>query len=340
MNYLVKNSICTSIIKILVVTFLLTSCSYNQFNINESYYLKANKLQQLKSPNNMIFPIQKGDYDIPIINNNKIKKKSNLYPPIQLLEIIDNTDISFDGNKGLLLINQHNIHDFWTRIIHIIKVYNFPILSSNKIVHTLTTNWILLPQSYGRKKYIGKYNLSLQTYKSKLLFIVNLINLKQGEKSVTSPFYMRHYTIQMLNKIILGLDKTKNNNTLLSYNNKINIQSIIDNENELPMLKLNTSFNIAWQRLEAAMNVIGMRVIHSNKIQGNFNITYKKPNNLFWKSINTGKPSLPDGNYTVQLGDFNNYVSLRFINAKGNIVNKKINDSLMKVLQNVINKQN
>ncbi|MBK4775505.1 hypothetical protein CRV11_00285 [Candidatus Pantoea edessiphila] len=342
MSCIVKRSSDMLIIRLFVI-FLLSSCSYSQFNINEFYYLKANKLQEMKSPNDIIFPIQRGNYDIPIINNktnNIVKEKLNLYPPIQPLYITDDININYLENKGLLFVNQNNIDTLWSQIVNITKFYKLPILSNNEILHQLTTDWIKLNRFYDNKIYTGRYHLSLQKHQSKLLFTIYLIDLKQGEKNIKSPFHIRHYTITMLNNIILGLSKIQNDKKVypITSDSKINVKSIIDKENNLPMLKLYTSFDTAWERLKFAMKLIGMRINYSDKTKGTFNVTYKKTGNLFWKSININNPNLPEGDYTVQLGNLNKYVSLRFISAKGNILDKKTNDTLMKVLQNILNR--
>ncbi|PPI88914.1 hypothetical protein CRV09_01270 [Candidatus Pantoea edessiphila] len=340
MNYSLNRSNFILIIKLFITTFLLSSCSYT------SDYLNTEKLQDIKVPKNIILPIRNGDFDIPVINktnNNLFKEKPSIYPPIQILEMNDGKSY-FNGNKGLLFINQKNKDIIWSQLIDIINLNKIPILSNNKNIYKITTNWVKLPKSYEKTQYHGKYVLKLKEFNSKLALTVSLIGLKSGENIIKSLYYKKYYTIKMLNDIIMGLSKENHNKQVKHSNNfddiKINIKSIV-NEKNIPILKMDTSFDVAWQRLEIAMNTIGMKINSSDKAKGSFNVSYSTP---IWQKlinkVNHKKDSsiIPDGDYIVQLGDLHDHVTMQIINPKGNILTKSLNDSLMILLQNALNK--
>ncbi|PPI88252.1 hypothetical protein CRV12_01315 [Candidatus Pantoea edessiphila] len=258
MNCSVKHSNYMLIITLFITMFLLSSCS--KMGIGEDYYLNTDKLRELKSPKDTIFPIQRGDYDIPVIkkSNNKLKKQPVLYPPIQPLKIIDGFYTSFINNKGLLFINNRNIDITWSHLIDIIKYYNIPVLSKNKLLYKITTDWINLPKDYGNKHYIGKYQFILKKYHSKLQLTVHLMELKQDKKNITSSFYIRHYTIQMINKIILHWSKTYNNKHI-NYSAKTQIKNIFE-KNKIYASKIIAFFDMGWQRLKIALKFIEMKI--------------------------------------------------------------------------------
>lgn len=100
----------------------------------------------------------------------------------------------------------------------------------------------------------------------------------------------------------------------------------------LPMLVLRTPFNVAWQRLPAAMSRVGMDVTDSTRSTGSMKVTYKAPGSSTWDSVGAKDPELPNGDYKVQVGDLDNRTSLQFIDPKGHVLTQAQNDALVAYL--------
>ncbi|PPI86691.1 outer membrane protein assembly factor BamC [Candidatus Pantoea edessiphila] len=280
MNYLLKNSNCILIAKCFIIILVLSSCSYNQF---DQYYLKTDKLSTLKSPQVVVLPVNKDvsyiqNFNNTFNNNQDRNRPSYLYPPMQPLQPTNGLKINVHGNKGLLFINHKKTVFICSKIIDLVKHYNFPIISINEKLCNITTDLIKLPVFYDNRTYSGKYHFSLHMHNSQLLLDITLIELKKGGDIISSPIHTTYYTTQMLNNFITYLTHQDKHYT------KVNKTQIID-EHKLIMLKIDNILDTMWHRLGNIIKFIEAKINYCEQIKSSFNKVYKKIHDSFWKPV-------------------------------------------------------
>ncbi|MGG6160695.1 outer membrane protein assembly factor BamC [Pantoea allii] len=343
MNYSVKRSTVATVVG-LSTLMLLSACSndqrYKRQVSGDESYLQASGLRELKAPSGMILPVQNGEYDIPPSTSKApVGKQLDIRPPAQPLALMNGSRAQFSNNTGVLMFDNSR-GSIWSQVVGVVQSNNFPIASRNDAGQHLTTDWVQWNRADEDKQYRGRYQISVQSQSYQQVLTVRLLELQQEGNSVTSPVQVQRYTAQMLNEIAAGMDKiaTINENAAAGrVSGAIDVQSGAD-DTGLPMLVLRTPFNVAWQRLPAAMNRVGMEVTDSTRSTGSMKVTYKSPGSSTWDSVGAKDPELPNGDYKVQVGDLDNRTSLQFIDPKGHVLTQAQNDALVAVFQAALNK--
>lgn len=343
MNQFVKRTAAATAVA-LSCAMLLTACSNDQHykrQVNgDEAYLQASELHDLKSPAGMILPVAHADYDVPhAAASGNVGKKLDIRPPAQPLALMNGTRAQFSGNTGVLTLDNSQ-GSVWSRLTGVLQSYKFPIAERNDSAQQLTTDWVQWNRPDEDVQYRGRYQISVQSQSYQQVLTVRLLELQQQGQTVTAPVQIQRYTAQMLNDISTGLDKIDTANETAAAGRAtgtIDVQSAAD-DTGLPMLVLRTPFNVAWQRLPAAMKRVGMTVTDSTRSEGSLKVTYKSPGSGAFEDIGAKDPELPNGDYKVQVGDLNNRSSLQFIDPKGHVLTQSQNDALVGVLQAALNK--
>ena len=340
MNYSVKRSTIATVVG-LSTLMLLSACSndqrYKRQVSGDESYLQASGLRELKAPPGMILPVQNGEYDIPPSTSQApVGKQLDIRPPAQPLALMNGSRAQFSNNTGALIFD-NNRGSIWSQVVGVVQAKNFPIASRNDAGQQLTTDWVQWNRADEDKQYRGRYQISVKSQSYQQVLTVRLLELQQEGTNITSPEQIQRYTAQMLNEIAAGMDKvaTATENAAAGrVNGAIDVQSAAD-DTGLPMLVLRTPFNVAWQRLPAAMKRVGMDVTDTT---GSMKVTYKAPGSSTWDSLGAKDPELPNGDYKVQVGDLDNRTSLQFIDPKGHVLTQAQNDALVSVFQAAMNK--
>ncbi|WP_312241951.1 outer membrane protein assembly factor BamC [Pantoea sp.] len=343
MTYSVKKSTVVKMVGLSTI-MLLAACSndqrYKRQVSGDESYLQASELQDLKAPAGSILPLQNGDYDVPRANlNGPVGKQLDIRPPAQPLALMNGARTQFTGNSGVLLLDSSR-GSIWPQVTNVIQSYKFPIAQRNDANQQLTTDWVQWNRADEDNQYRGRYQIGVQSQNYQQALTVRLLELQQEGKTVTSPAQIQRYTAQMLNDLSTGLDKIDSASRDAATGRasaQIDVQSGAD-DTGLPLLVLRTPFNVAWQRLPAALKRVGMDVTDSNRSQGSLNVTYKAPGDSTWDEIGAKDPQLPNGDYKLQVGDLDNRSSLQFIDPKGHVLTQSQNDALVAVLQGALSK--
>ncbi|AIX72918.1 MAG: outer membrane protein assembly factor BamC [Mixta calida] len=344
MAYSVKKSTVATIVGLSTV-MLLAGCSndqrYKRQVSGDESYLQAAELQDLRAPAGMILPLQNGDYDVPhAAGNGAVGKQLDIRPPAQPLALINGARAQFSGNTGVLMMENSRSGSVWPQVVNVVQSYRFPIASQQDASQQLTTDWVEWNRADEDNQYRGRYQISVQQQGYQQALTVKLLQLQQAGNDVSSPTQIQRYTAQMLNDISTGLDKmeTAAQDAAASRSaSQIDVQSGAD-DTGLPNLILRAPFNVSWQRLPAALQRIGMDITDSNRSQGSMKVTYKAPGDSTWDEIGAKDPQLPNGDYTLQVGDLDNRSSLQFIDPKGHVLTQSQNDALVAVLQAALSK--
>ncbi|QHM72010.1 outer membrane protein assembly factor BamC [Mixta intestinalis] len=344
MAYSVKKSTLATIVG-LSTAMLLAGCSsdqrYKRQVSGDESYLQAGELQDLRAPAGMILPLQNGDYDVPrVAGNGAVGKELDIRPPAQPLALLNGARAQFNGNTGVLMMENSRSGSIWPQVVSVLQSYHFPVANRQDASQQLTTDWVEWNRADEDNQYRGRYEIGVQQQGYQQALTVKLVQLQQAGNDVTSPTQIQRYTAQMLNDISAGLDKMESaaSDAAASRSaSQIDVQSGAD-DTGLPTLILRAPFNVAWQKLPGALQRIGMEVTDSNRPQGSMKITYKAPGDSTWDEIGAKDPQLPNGDYTLQVGDLDNRSSLQFIDPKGHVLTQSQNDALVAVFQATMNK--
>ncbi|MDZ7277716.1 outer membrane protein assembly factor BamC [Pantoea eucrina] len=343
MSYSVKRSTLATAVG-LSTLMLLTACSsdqrYKRQVSGDESYLQAPELRDLKAPSGMILPLQNGDYDVPhSVAKGAVGKALDIRPPAQPLALVNGTRAQFNGNTGVLAI-ENSRSAIWPQVVSVVQSYKFPIAQRDDASQQLTTDWVQWNRADEDNQYRGRYQIGVQKESYQQVLTVRLLELQQKGETVTSPAQVQRYTGQMLNDISTGLDKIDTASADAAAgraNGQIDVQSGAD-DTGLPLLVLRAPFNVTWQRLPAALKRVGMEVKDDNRSQGSLKVSYSAPGTSAFDAIGAKDPELPNGDYKLQVGDLDNRSSLQFIDPKGHVLTQTQNDALVAVFQGALNK--
>lgn len=339
MAYSVQNSTVAKVVGLSLV-MLLAACSndqrYKRQVSGDESYLQAVELSDLRAPAGMILPIQNSHFDIPLVNpNGQVGKQLDIRPPAQTLA---STRSQFAGNTGTLMVDSRSA--IWSQVIDAVQLLKFPIADRQDARQSLTTDWVQWNRADEDNQYRGRYQLNVQPQAGQQVLMVELLELQQQDKTVTSPVQIQRYTAQMLNEISAAMDKvetTREDAAASRSPTQIDVQSGAD-DTGLANLILRAPFNVVWQRLPATLKRIGMEVTDNNRSQGSLNVTYKAPSHNTFDELGAKDPELKNGDYKLQIGDLDNRSSLQFLDPKGHPLTQSQNDALVAVFQTAFSK--
>ncbi len=168
-------------------------------------------------------------------------------------------------------------------------------------------------------QYEGRYQISVQQQGYQQALVVKSVGLQQQGKTeqVTDQSEIQRYNGMMINTLIEGTDKQDNpaSSQTASRFGALDVQSGAD-DTGLPCwwCAARTPW---WDRLPAALEKLGMKVVTAAVRRGTVAVTYKSLSSSDWDALGVKDPELAEGDYKLQVGDLNNRTSLQFIDPKG-----------------------
>ncbi len=331
-------------IAVALLVTLSVACStdkHHQYRANgDDTYLDLPALKALQAPAGIILPLQNSDFAIPATSlTQPVGKQVDIRPPEQAVALLRGSRAEYANGIGKLLVeNNARYRNMWAQVLQIIQDNNFPITSHQRVNQTLTTDWLKWPRADEDVPFEGRYQISVKPEDYQLVLVVRSLELQKEGEIISDKSAIQRYNSMMLNTIISGLDQFYTDAEKISSGSDsgiLYVQSGTD-ETGLPMLIVRTTYNEFWQRLPAALEKAGMKVVDSSRSQGMFKVAYK-PGSVDWAALGAKDPLLKEGEYKVQVGDLNNRSSLQFIDPKGHTLTQAQNDALVAVFQATLN---
>jgi outer membrane protein assembly factor BamC len=342
MIYPVQKSTVAKVVSVSLV-MLLAACSsdsrYKRQVSGDESYLKAAPLAELHAPSGMILPIENGQYNVPVTNGSgAVGKQLDIRPPSQPLALVSGARTQFTGDTATMLMESGRSGALWPQVVSVMQAQDFPIAKRDDANQSLNTDWVQWNRADEDAQYRGRYQVSVQQQGYQQAIIVKLLGLEQGGKAVADAASLQRYSAQMLNAIGRGLNKDMSaSKGKGSVGASVDVQSGAD-ETGLPMLVVRAPFNEVWTRLPNVLAKAGMKMTDSTRSQGSMAVTYDALSGSGWRALGAADPKLPDGKYTLQVGDLDNRSSLQFIDPKGHTLTQSQNDALVAVFQAAFNK--
>jgi len=329
----------------LSLIMLLAACSndsrYKRQVSGDEAYLQAAPLQELKTPEGMILPLQNGTYDVPPGSlQGALGKSLDIRPPLQPLALVNGSRAQYTTDTGTVMLeNSAQNSGLWANVATIVQENGYPIANRDDANQTLTTGMVQWNRKDEDFQYQGRYQISVKTQGYQTSLSVKTLELQQQGKPVTSAAEQQRYTSQMLNTITAGLDKRQQDAQSRLDNRKIgeiDVQSGAD-DTGLPVLIIRAPYGNVWERLPTALAKAGMKVTDSSRPQGTLTAKYSPLGSDAWDTLGAKDPELTSGEYKLQLGDLNNRSSLQFLDPKGHALTQSQNDAMVAVMQAAFN---
>ncbi|HGJ5877488.1 MAG TPA: outer membrane protein assembly factor BamC [Arsenophonus sp.] len=326
----------------LSLALLLVACTTNQrykrqVSGDESY-LNTPPLKNLTIPEGMSLPLQNGEYNIPPANQNgAVGKALDIRPPIQILSLLSYTQTENNLTASrLFLSNTVENSALWSQINYILQQKAIKIAqNNNEPEHSLITDWITWPRGDEDIPLQTRQKIQLDSQNNQIVITVTNEGMKQGEESISDPLEIQRYNVLMLNELIDSINKLRNSATSSDVQGHyaiIDVQSSSDNSG-LPQIIVRAPYDVVWKRLPSVLENIGMQVGDSSRASGAISLTYHGMNDDDWQAVGVDSPSVPKGDYKLQVGDMNNRTSLQFVALKGTTLTQKQNDEMVAVLK-------
>lgn len=329
----------------LSLAMLLIGCSHDvsykrQVDGNMAY-LQAAPLQDLKTPPGMILPLQNRAYHITAGSvQGAVGKALDIRPPQQPLALLTGSRAQYTTDTATIIIESSTQNSaLWAQVVTVVEKNGYKIASRDDANQTLTTDKVQWHHADENFPYQGRFQITLNSQGYQRALKVKMLELKQRDKTVTSPTEIQRYTNQILNSITADLDKIQQDQqNRLDHRRigQIDVQSHAD-DTGLPVLIVRTTYSAVWERLPNVLAKIGMKVTDSSRPQGSVMVKYSPPDKGTWKTLRVTDPQLAAGDYKLQLGDLGNRSSIQFIDPKGHVLTQPQNDAMVAVLQAAFN---
>lgn len=325
----------------LSLVVLLAACSsdqrYKRQVSGDENYLDAAPLKALVVPQGMSLPLQNGEYDIPpVTSTGAVGKALDIRPPVQTISLLSGskTENSADASR-LLLENTPENSALWSQLNLILAQKGIKVAEKNDPTQTVVTDWVVWDRADEDVPLQTRHRLVIAPQGYQIILTITNEGIKQGEQNITDPVEIQRYNKLLLNEIVDSLyilRDTSKQDKLGNTFGIIDVQSGSDSSG-LPQVIARAPFDVVWDRLPVVLESIGMKVGERSRSTGAVNVTYKGLSSSEWQTFGIDDPTVPEGDYKLQVGDLNNRSSLQFINSKGVPLTQKQNDDLVAALK-------
>nr|WP_314263655.1 outer membrane protein assembly factor BamC [uncultured Moellerella sp.] len=332
----------------LSLVVLLAACSsdqrYKRQVSGDENYLATTPLQVLTIPQGITLPAPNGEYEIPKVNSmGAVGKELDIRPPVQTISLLSGSRTENSVNSSrLLLDNTPENSVLWSQLNTIIDKKGIKVAEKNEATQTIVTDWVVWSRADEDVPYQSRHRLKIEPQGNLIVLTVTNEGFKLGEVEVTDAEEIQRYNKHLLNELMDGLYTLRDTSSKSNIGGAfgvIDVQSGSDTSG-LPSIVVRAPFDVAWERLPVALESIGMKVGDRTRSSGLINVTYKGMSSSAWQTLGINDPTVPEGDYKLQVGDLNNRSSLQFINSKGVSLTQKQNDELVSALKAAFSKTN
>jgi outer membrane protein assembly factor BamC len=205
----------TTLVTISVLSLLLAACSTNQrykreINGNESY-LDTPPLKKLTVPENLVMPVEIGDYYInPVLKEGNTGKNVDIRPPIQPLASLSGSYAYRDRNS--VVLDAPSSMSIWDKIPAILAEKGITIESHNaQELRTAVTNVTRVDDDISHQ---ASYAITYRNNGARQYVTVNLISLTaNGNDIMGDKTENQRYSVDFFNMILLALKQIEMNQT-------------------------------------------------------------------------------------------------------------------------------
>lgn len=329
-----------SSLAVLVLSACSSSPAQRRQAKDDFNYLDTKPLRQWNQPQGTQ-PQFYANYNIPAGDfKGGIGQEVDIRPPQQVLELIPGARVEQQNNEVTLwMINRTEADKVWNTALKMAREEKIRLRQQSD--DRIETDWVSWKSEDEDSEIGSRYEITREQANNRYGFRISLIGWREnGKEMPVSITNKERYNTLMTNLITARYDQDVREEAARRAQELIKHIPVTlgSDRSGLPVMIARAPFDVMWQRLPDVVNKMGFKIEDRSQSQGTVKVKYAAPDDEFWQSIGVKPVNLPDGVYTLLLGDLGNRTSINITDTSGKPVTEQLLKDMVPVLAAVMEK--